>query len=105
MAAPPPYFRVDHDAPDLSALQAMSRGEATADQQKRALAWIINEGAATYQQSFVPGDTHATAFIEGRRFVGTKIVELLKISIADYIAKNARKNATPKENHGTPRRS
>ena len=104
MAAPPPYFRVDHEAPDVSALQALARGDASADQQKRALDWIIKQGAATYQQSFVPGDSHATAFIEGRRFVGTKIVELLTVSIADYIAKNARKNATPKENHGTPTR-
>jgi hypothetical protein len=104
MATPPPYFRVDHDTPDLSALQAMARGDAAPDQQKRALKWIIEQGAATYQQSFVPGDTHATAFIEGRRFVGTKIVELLSVSLTDYIAKNARKNAPQKDNHGTPRR-
>lgn len=104
MAAPPPYFRVGHEAPDISALQALARGDADAHQQRRALDWIIRQGAATYQQSFVPGDSHATAFIEGRRFVGTKIVELLAVSIADYIAKNARKNATPKETNGTPRR-
>lgn len=105
MAAPPPCFRVDHEAPDLSALQALARGDATKEQQIRALRWIVNEGAATYQQTFLPGDAHGTSFLEGRRFVGLKIVSLLTLSVSDYIAKNARKNATHKETNGTPRRS
>jgi len=104
MAAVPPYFRCDHDVPDLSALQALAAGAASPEQQRRALDWIIKQGAATYDQTFVPGDASASAFFEGRRFVGLTIVTLLSTSLSDYMAKNALKAATPKETYGTRRR-
>jgi len=92
MAKPvPPFFRVDYEIPDISALQGLARGEATPDQQKRALDWIINEGSRYYDMSFQPGMPDGTAFMDGRRFVGAKIVELLKVSVRDLLLKEQRK--------------
>lgn len=67
---------------DAAAIQALAAGSATADQQVRALNWIVYFAAATYDMSFRPdglGGDRATAFAEGRRFVGLEIVKLTKI--------------------------
>lgn len=92
----PPYFRADYDVPDVSALQALARGEADADQQRRALDWIIRRAAGTYQVSFQPGAPDATAFSEGRRFVGTEIVKLLALSLRDLMAAEERRKTQGK---------
>jgi hypothetical protein len=76
----PPYFSAPWDPADASALQALQRGDASPDQQKRALDWVVKTAAQTYNTSFFPGMADATAFAEGRRFVGTMIVELLLVN-------------------------
>lgn len=65
---------------DAGALKALARGDADAGQQQRALKWIIESAAGTYDLSFRP-DPHQTAFAEGRRFVGLQVVKLLKIDL------------------------
>jgi len=74
---PTPYV-----AADITAIQELERGTASPDLQKRALKWIIETAAMTYDQSYRPGDTHETAFAEGRRFVGNSIVKMLKLNPA-----------------------
>lgn len=73
------YQPPDYDKVDIVALQSVLRGEATPEQQRRALDWIITFAAATYDMSARPGDTHATYFAEGRRFVGNAIIKLTKL--------------------------
>ncbi len=90
----PPYFRCTWDVADASALQALAAGTATPEQQKRALDFVIKQAAATYDQSFQPGMPDATSFMEGRRFVGTKIVELLQVSTRDLLLKEQRNKGT-----------
>ena len=77
---PPPY-----ELADVTALQALSRGEADKHQQERALKWIIEQACGTYQMSFRPGPDgeRDTVFAEGRRFVGLIIVEKLKLIVAN----------------------
>ena len=77
---PPAYLPPKAAIADTAALQAISRGEATPEQQKRGLKWIIEAGAATYDQSYRV-DSHETAFAEGRRFVGNSIIKELKINL------------------------
>lgn len=75
---PPPY-----GIADVQAIRALIIGEATPDQQQRALRWIIEVAAGTYDQSFYPGAEDGrrnTDFAEGRRFVGNQIVKLTKIN-------------------------
>lgn len=74
--APPPYT----DA-DIAALQALQRGDATPEQQQRAVDWIVNQAAATYDLEYRP-DSRDHAFCSGRRFVGLQIVKMLKLNLA-----------------------
>jgi len=71
---PPPY-----EAADATAIQQLEQGVAGPEMQKRALAWIVNQASGLYDQSYRPGDTHETAFAEGRRFVGNAVVKMLKL--------------------------
>jgi hypothetical protein len=86
----PPYFRVEYEVADVSALQAVARGAADEVQQKRALDWIIRHCCATYDVTFHPGEPDASAFAAGRRFPGQKIVELLSVSTRDLLLKEQR---------------
>jgi hypothetical protein len=69
---------------DASALQALMRGDADKGQQARALKWVIESAACTYDMSYRPGDTSRdTDFAEGRRSVGLQIVKLLKMNLSE----------------------
>ena len=74
------YNPSDYDAADVSAIQHLERGEASLEMQKRAFKWIITDACGTYDQSYREGDTHETAFAEGRRFVGNTLIKMLKLN-------------------------
>lgn len=65
----------------VSALQALNRGDATADQQHRALKYIIEQIAVTDESTYRT-DPYDHAFCSGRRAVGLKIRELLEVDLA-----------------------
>lgn len=76
----PPAF----EPADAAALQALAKGQATADQQRRALDWIILKAAGTYDFAYRPGGHEGerdTAIALGRQLVGQQIVKLLKLKI------------------------
>lgn len=62
------------------AIKGLAAGTASDEQQKRALAWIINELCGTYDMSFHPDSQRASDFAEGKRFVGTQIVKEVNIN-------------------------
>lgn len=70
----PPY-----ELADAYAIQALARGDASEDMQRRALDWIVNKACATYDVSFQPDGDRETAFAEGRRFIGLQIVKMMKL--------------------------
>lgn len=76
---------------DAAALQALQRGDADSHAQQRALKWIIESGCSTYDLSFRPGEEgrRETDFAEGRRFVGTHIVMMLKANLSLLRRNNA----------------
>lgn len=88
MARKPPtgaaWAPARHELPDAAAIKALQSGTATADQQQRALKWIIEEACRTYDLSFRPQSSRETDFAEGRRFVGLEIVKLLNIPAEAY---------------------
>ena len=53
-------------------------GTALAHQQIRAMAWLINVAAGTYDAHYHPSERD-TAFALGRAFVGQQIVKLSKM--------------------------
>lgn len=69
------------------ALKALAAGNANEGQQRRALDWIIQQAAKTYDVSFSPVSDRETSFAEGRRFVGLQVVKLLNLP-ADMIKGN-----------------
>lgn len=84
MKAPPgapwtPFVWADN-LPAVYALQALQKGEASPEQQKKALDLIITELSSYYDLSFHPDNPRFTDFAEGKRFVGAQIVKLLKLS-------------------------
>lgn len=72
----------DWDIADAAAMQALEKGEATPEQQIRAIKWWVNKCSLAYDMSYRPGDPHDTSFAEGRRFCGLQTVKLTKVNIA-----------------------
>lgn len=79
-----PWKPVRFDLADAGALQALLRGDASSDMQQRALRFVIESIAGTYEVSYRPGPEgqRDTDFAEGRRFVGLQIVKLLKLNLS-----------------------
>jgi hypothetical protein len=75
-----PHIPPDYELADASAFQALARGDASADQQQRAIKWLIEKAAGTYEFNYYPSDRD-TCFALGRAFVGQQTVKLLKLAI------------------------
>ena len=79
-----PWKPAGYAVADAAALQALQRGDATPDQQRRALRWWIEKACGTYDMSFRPGAEDGrrdTDFAEGRRFPGLQTVKLLNANL------------------------
>jgi hypothetical protein len=76
-----PYIPAAYEIADISAVQALSAGEATPEQQRRALKWLIERASGTYEFHYYPSDRD-TAFALGRGFVGQQIVKLLTLNVS-----------------------
>lgn len=76
-----PHMPAEYELADVSAVQAIHTGTATADQQARALKWIIEIAAGTYDAHFYP-DARLTDFALGRAFVGQQIVKMLRLNVS-----------------------
>lgn len=76
------WLPAKYEDADIYAIRALAAGTANEGQQKRALDWIINRAAMTYDQPFRPGGAEGareTDFAAGRMFVGQQIVKLTKL--------------------------
>lgn len=76
-----PHMPSEYDVADVSAIQALLIGDATAEQQKRALDWIIIKASGAYEFNYYPSDRD-TSFALGRSFVGQQIIKLTKLNIS-----------------------
>ena len=66
---------------EVQAIKALTRGEATVDQQFAVVKWLEKATAVT-EMSYRPSDRD-TAFAEGKRFVGLQFFSLAKAIIPD----------------------
>ncbi len=72
---PAPYLPATYDVADIAAIQACLKGEATPEQQKRAMEWIMYKAANMNDLEYrTDGRDHA--FASGRRYVGMQIYKL-----------------------------
>ncbi|WP_372809331.1 hypothetical protein [Litorivivens sp.] len=69
------------DKDEIIAIKALKTGTASEAQQQLALYVIVNKFARAHDLLYIPGDTHASAFLNGRAFVGAKILETLNIPV------------------------
>ena len=79
MSIPQSLASTPVDPDETRALKALEAGEATAFQQKLALAVIIKKFSRSYDVGFVPGAPDETAFLAGRMYVGQLINKHLKL--------------------------
>jgi hypothetical protein len=77
VAPPPVEYPAGCDDADHYALKSLQAGNASAEQQRRALKWIVEKAAGAYDQPYRPGAPDETAFACGRMFVGQQIVHQL----------------------------
>jgi len=85
MAKHEPWHPADYDLADAYAMQRLQAGDATEEQQKRALDWIINKACETYEPTFYPGGLEGqrnSDLAQGKRFAGMQIVKMLNIDTA-----------------------
>lgn len=76
-----PYVPAEYSLADASSIQAMHRGEASKEQQQRALKWLIEKCSGTYEFHYYPIDRD-TAFALGRCFVGQQITKLVNLDLS-----------------------
>jgi hypothetical protein len=71
-----------YELADVTAIQSLARGDASPEMQQRALKWVIEQCAKTYDLSYRPGEggDRDTVFAEGKRYVGLEIVKMLKVN-------------------------
>lgn len=62
------------------AVRATAKGEATDEQQRLAMDWIIKKACATYDWPWRPGDQFETSVACGRQFVGQQIVKMINLN-------------------------
>lgn len=76
-----PWHPAPYEDPDVYAIKALQAGVASADQQKRALGWIVNTLCGTYDQPYRPGEggDRDTVFACAKMHVGQQIVKMTKI--------------------------
>lgn len=73
------WHPASYNLKDIRAVQAVGAGTASATEQKRALDWIVNKAAQTYDEPFVSGQDDVRCYVLGRRSVGLAIVKLLRL--------------------------
>lgn len=81
MSNPDPFACPELDKPEIEAIKALAEGEATAGQQTLALHVIVNKFSRTHDLLYIPDSFDQTSFMNGRAFVGMKILKYLKLPV------------------------
>lgn len=92
-----PWKPAEWEPEDAYAVQAVMYGRASEDQQKRAMAFIVNQICGTYDLSYRPTSDRDSAFAEGKRFVGLQLVKFAQLNIARLRGTTTEQGETPKE--------
>jgi len=73
------FYISELDNPELNAIKACWFGEASAEQQRRAMNTIIDKLSMADFLPYQPKSFDETAFLNGRIFVGKAIRRILKL--------------------------
>lgn len=94
-----PVIPAAWDLADVASVQALWRGDANEEQQRRAFNFIVERLCATYDMSYRPSDTDATTFAEGKRCVGLQLVKCIHLNLATWSKDNAREQHSHPSEH------
>lgn len=72
-----PWQFVEPTLSEARALKAVAVGEATPEQQKMALSWIIHRACGYSLDTFSPGQPDVAGYRQGRRAVAVLITQVL----------------------------
>jgi hypothetical protein len=81
VAQPDPFACRELEVDEHTALRALYKGEATEHQQRLALGVIVNVFCRTHDLAYQPGSFDGTAFVNGRAYVGAKILKYLNLPV------------------------
>lgn len=95
-----PLQRPDYTEAEIQAIRALYRGEADARQQRLAMDYMIR-ASATHDISYRPGDSHGTAFAEGKRWVGSTLIWMLNVAPARTDPDKIAARSSKSEEQGT----
>ena len=89
---------------DGYAIQALSKGIADENQQRRAFKCIVEELCGTYGMTFSPESDRLTSFAEGKRHIGRLLIGIATINLGAVKAADERieKRSVTKPTKGTP---
>jgi hypothetical protein len=79
---------VPYDEAVVMAIRSFASGTANEGQQRTAYEWIVGIAAGVNEMTFHPGGPEgdrASAFAEGRRFVGNQIRKMLSAEVLDRV--------------------
>ena len=76
-----PAVPAEYALADATAIQAMASGVADADQQVRALKWIVEQAAGAYEFHYY-GSERDTAFALGKAFVGQQVAKMTRLNLS-----------------------
>lgn len=79
----PRWFRCDYEPGDAGAAKALLAGEATPEQQKRFMLWLVNNACGYNEVAWEPENERATSFEAGRRFVAVQVIKITKLNLKD----------------------
>ena len=74
-----PWLPIPYEAKEVRFIQALHRGDATPEQQREALAWIIEVASSYVDLPYFPNSDRDTAFACGKMFVGKTLVKMLSL--------------------------
>lgn len=79
-----PFECLPLDKQEHVALQQLYEGTASPDQQRLILGVIVNKFCRTHDLLIVPGSPEGTGILNGRAFVGMKILKYLKLPVGKF---------------------
>ena len=80
-----PWLPAKWEPADATAIQALYRGDADSEQQRRALRWITEAACGLYEFAYHPGSEDGrreTDFALGRQYVGHQIRKLNGLAVS-----------------------
>jgi len=76
---------------EAAALKAIAVGEASPEQQKKGLHWIIHRCSGANLDTFAPGHPDVSVYRQGRASVGLDMMQILLRKLDTFKSKNPEK--------------